>query len=122
MLALMKPLFVLPLLGFAFIACKPQATTERSDPPSEAHAVAVDQAQTVSQPTKGSAPTSEVPDDLPDEDEPTPGERLDHAIEKTGEGLQKAGEKTEEGLRKAGAKTGDALQRLGEKIERAAER
>lgn len=51
---------------------------------------------------------------------PTPGQRLDHAIEKTEEGLDRAKDKTEEGLRKAAGKTGDFLQRTGEAIERKA--
>jgi len=41
---------------------------------------------------------------------PTPGERLDHGIQKT-----------EEGLRKAAEATGSGLRRLGETIERKAE-
>jgi len=51
---------------------------------------------------------------------PTPGQRLDHAIDKTGEGLETARDKTEEGLRKAAEKTGGFLQRAGETIERKA--
>lgn len=43
------------------------------------------------------------------EPSPTPGQRLDHGIEKT-----------EEGLRKAAEKTGNFLQRAGETIERKA--
>jgi hypothetical protein len=41
---------------------------------------------------------------------PTPGQRLDHAIEKT-----------DEGLRKAAEKTGGALRRVGEAIEQKAD-
>ncbi len=52
---------------------------------------------------------------------PTPGQRLDHAIEKTEQGLGTAAEKTEGGLRKAAEKTGQFLQRAGEKIEKAGE-
>ena len=63
----------------------------------------------------------------------TPGEHLDHALQKTGEGLQTAGEKTEhginvarekteEGVQKAAEKTGDFLKRMGEKIEEAGEK
>lgn len=52
---------------------------------------------------------------------PTPGQRLDHAIEKTEQGLGTAKEKTEEGLRKAAEKTGGFLKRTGEKIEKAGE-
>jgi hypothetical protein len=51
---------------------------------------------------------------------PTPGQRLDNAIEKTEDGLETAKEKTEEGLRKAAEKTGGFLQRAGETIERKA--
>ncbi|HEY1122961.1 MAG TPA: hypothetical protein VGE67_15220, partial [Haloferula sp.] len=35
----------------------------------------------------------------------TPGEHLDHALQKTGEGLQTAGEKTEHGINVAREKT-----------------
>lgn len=67
----------------------------------------------------------------PESPSPTPGQRLDHAIEKTQEGLETAKEKTqdgletakektEEGLRKAAEKTGGFLQRTGEAIERKA--
>ncbi|QJE98673.1 hypothetical protein [Luteolibacter luteus] len=74
----------------------------------------------------------------------TPGEHLDHALQKTGEGLQTAGEKTQEaaiiteertkegirtarektetGLRKAADATGNFLKRAGEKIEEAGEK
>jgi hypothetical protein len=52
---------------------------------------------------------------------PTPGQRLDQAIEKTEEGIGTAKEKTEEGIRKAAEKTGQFLQRAGEKIEKAGE-
>lgn len=41
---------------------------------------------------------------------PTPGQRLDHAIDKT-----------DEGLRRAAEKTGGALRRVGEAIERKAD-
>lgn len=60
----------------------------------------------------------EEPSDL--EPSPTPGQRLDHAIEKTEEGIGTAAEKTEEGLRKAAEKTGNFLQRAGEAIEKKA--
>jgi hypothetical protein len=53
--------------------------------------------------------------------EPTPGQRLDHAIEKTEEGLGTAKEKTEEGLRRAAGATGGALRRAGDAIERKAD-
>jgi len=53
--------------------------------------------------------------------EPTPGERLDNAIEKTEHGLETAKEKTEEGLRKAAEATGGGLRRLGEAIEKKAD-
>ena len=56
----------------------------------------------------------------PDAPSPTPGQRLDHAIEKTEQGLGTAKEKTEEGLRKAAENTGNFLQRAGETIERKA--
>lgn len=56
----------------------------------------------------------------PDAPSPTPGQRLDNAIEKTEEGLETARDKTEEGLRKAAEKTGGFLQRAGETIERKA--
>lgn len=54
------------------------------------------------------------------EAEPTPGQRLDHALEKTQQGLETGAEKTEEGLRKAGGATGRTLQRVGDAIERKA--
>lgn len=60
----------------------------------------------------------EEPADL--EPSPTPGQRLDHAIEKTEQGIDTAKEKTEEGLRKAAEKTGNFLQRAGEAIEKKA--
>jgi hypothetical protein len=57
----------------------------------------------------------------------TPGQHLDHALQKTGEGIQTAGEKTEEGIRiakekteagleSAAEKTGKFLKRVGEEI------
>jgi len=55
-----------------------------------------------------------------EEPSPTPGQRLDHAIEKTEQGLETARDKTEEGVRKAAEKTGNFLQRAGETIERKA--
>lgn len=84
-------------------------------------------------PVEDQSPDEEEPS-APDTDlvQPTPGQRLDHAIEKTGQALQTAGqkteqgvrtaaEKTEEGLRKAAEKTGGAIQRVGETIQRKAE-
>ncbi|MCW1883505.1 hypothetical protein OKA04_02120 [Luteolibacter flavescens] len=63
----------------------------------------------------------------------TPGQHLDHALQKTGEGLQTAGEhtehgikvareKTEAGINTAAEKTGEFLQRVGERIEEAGQR
>jgi hypothetical protein len=54
------------------------------------------------------------------EAEPTPGQRLDHAIEKTQQGVETGVEKTEEGVRKGAGATGRTLQRVGEAIERKA--
>ena len=61
------------------------------------------------------AETEEIEE--PEEDAPTPGERLDGAIEKTGDGLKVAGEKTKEGVGVALEKTGGALETAGEKTE-----
>ncbi len=73
-------------------------------------------------PVEDQSPDEEEPS-APDTDlvQPTPGQRLDHAIEKTEQGVRTAAEKTEEGLRKAAEKTGGALQRVGETIQRKAE-
>ena len=73
-------------------------------------------------PVEDQSPDEEEPS-APDTDvvQPTPGERLDHAIDKTEQGVRTAAEKTEEGLRKAAEKTGGALQRVGETIQRKAE-
>ena len=86
-------------------------------------------------PLEPSLPPQAIPieDQSPDEEEPsapdtdpamvqpTPGERLDHAIDKTEQGVRTAAEKTEEGVRKAAEKTGGVLQRVGETIQRKAE-
>lgn len=83
------------------------ATAPGSSPPA-AEAVAVPQ-------------EFKVGEEEPAAGDPTPGERLDHAIERTNEGLETAKEKTEEGLRKAAEATGGGIRRLGEAIERKAD-
>ena len=52
-----------------------------------------------------------------EEEKPTAGERLDHAIDSTSRGLKTAGEKTAQGVGVAAEKTGEALQTAGEKTE-----
>jgi hypothetical protein len=54
------------------------------------------------------------------DNEPTPGQRLDAALEKARGHADAAAGKTEEGVRKGMEATGRAFQRVGEKIEKAA--
>ncbi|OYV01145.1 MAG: hypothetical protein CFE26_23220, partial [Verrucomicrobiales bacterium VVV1] len=144
----MKPPSVLPVVGFAlallFVSCgKKETPTEPAAPAAPVAAAPAPPAPKVD-PVEVATPPVAIPveDQSPDEEEPsapdtdlvqpTPGQRLDHAIEKTGQALQTAGEKTEqgvrtaaekteEGLRKAAEKTGGALQRVGETIQKKAE-
>jgi predicted small secreted protein len=116
--------WVVLLAGVALASCGKKS--EPSEVPSP-HVARAEQAQAA---PVGPAPEAleltpppEAPpaeEAMPDEEEPsvpdsevaapTPGQRLDHALEKT-----------EEGVRKAIEKTGEALQRAGEAIERKAE-
>lgn len=142
----MKPSLVLPVVGFVslLLSCGKKEAPSESAVPQAPVAVApappVPQTELVeAAPAPSAIP---VEDQSPDEEEPsapdtdvvppTPGQRLDQAIEKTGEALQNAGEKTEqgvrtaaektrEGLRKAAEKTGGALQKAGEKIQQKAD-
>ncbi len=132
----MKPLSVLPVMGFAlaslFVSCgKKESPTEPAAPAAPVAVVPAPPTPKVD-PVEVTAPPVAIPveDQSPDEEEPsapdtdvvhpTPGERLDHAIEKTEQGVRTAAEKTEEGLRKAAEKTGGALQKAGEKIQQKA--
>ncbi len=127
---------VLPFI-FVLASCDKESTAETPK------AVEVNEEVTVVVP----APTAEAIEDAAEEAEEmaedaaaaldpnrpqTPGEHLDHALQKTGEGLQTAGEKTEEGLKtakekteagleKAAEKTGEFIKRVGERIEEQAE-
>ena len=108
--------FILAAACFAFASCK------KEEPVSAAPEA------TESAPAPAAVPVKEEEEFKIGEEEPaenapspTPGQRLDHAIEKTEQGLGTAKEKTEEGLRKAAEKTGGFLKRTGEKIEKAGE-
>lgn len=100
---------------------KPSVTATPHPAPEKAAPVEV-VTPPVAIPVEDQSPDEEEPS-APDTDlvQPTPGQRLDHAIEKTEQGVRTAAEKTEEGLRKAAEKTGGALQRVGETIQRKAE-
>lgn len=107
-------------LSLALVAC------DREDPANSGATTPAPSATTVGSPPPAATPVADpeefkVGEEEPALGEPTPGERLDHAIEKTGEGLETAKEKTEEGLRKAAEATGGGLRRLGEAIERKAD-
>lgn len=119
-------------LGGLLVSC------EQEEAPKAVEVIEVPVDASATPPAELAAPA----EDEPEEDSPTPGERLDSAIEATGDGLKVAGEKTkegvgvalektggaletasektEEGLRKAGDATGRFLQRVGEKLEDAA--
>lgn len=131
----MKPLTVLPVLGLALllVSCGKKETPTEPTAPAAPVAVTPAPAPEKAAPVEVATPPVAIPveDQSPDEEEPsapdtdlvqpTPGQRLDHAIEKTEQGVRTAAEKTEEGLRKAAEKTGGALQRVGEKIQQKAE-
>ena len=107
-------------LSLALVAC------DRKDPGDSSGTAAAPSAAATEAPAPVAKPVAEpqefkVGEEEPALGEPTPGERLDHAIEKTGEGLDTAKEKTEEGLRKAAEATGSGLRRLGEAIEKKAD-
>lgn len=107
-------------LSLALVAC------DREDPSgSKGSASAPAAANSESAPPAAKPVTDpqefKVGEEEPAVGEPTPGERLDHAIEKTEHGLETAKEKTEEGLRKAAEATGGGLRRLGEAIEKKAD-
>lgn len=131
----MKLLLIAPLsLGLILVSC------EKNDAP-EASVVVEENGQVVAEVDMGTSgeqlaeaiEEAEEEVEAAAEENPTPGERLDRAIEATGRGLQTAGEKTEQGVetavektehgvRTATEKTGQFLKKVGEKIERAAER
>lgn len=123
----MKPcLAILPVL-FVLFSCKKESTAEVPK------AVEVKEEVIVVVDPPPVEPVPVLPDEAIVEERKTPGEHLDHALQKTGEGLQTAGEKTEHGLKvarekteagidKAAEKTGEFLKRVGEKIEHAGER
>lgn len=130
----MKPLSLLPLVAFAslLVSCdKKEAPVDSVPTPPVAAAPVPEPVKAA--PVEATSPPVAIPveDQSPDEEEPsapdtdlvqpTPGQRLDHAIEKTEQGVRTAAEKTEEGLRKAAEKTGGALQRVGETIQKKAE-
>lgn len=107
-------------ISLALVAC------DRDDSSSSGGSAAPPSASIGESPAPAAKPVEELPEfkvgeEEPSLGEPTPGERLDHAIEKTHEGLDTAKEKTEEGLRKAAEATGGGLRRLGEAIEKKAE-
>ena len=141
----MKARSLLPLMVFAslLVSCRKKETTVEFVPKPAATAAphpapekaAPDEVVTppVAIPVEDQSPDEEEPS-APDTDlvQPTPGQRLDHAIEKTGQALQTAGQKTEQGvktaaekneqgLRKAAEKTGGFLQKAGETIQKKAE-
>lgn len=114
--------FVAVIAGCCLVSC------DREEPSPSAAKDPVPSSETVESAPPAAVPVTE-PGDFkvaeeepgnPDAPSPTPGERLDHAIEKTEQGLGTAKDKTEEGLRKAAEKTGNFLQRTGETIERKA--
>lgn len=141
----MKPLYLLPIWVFAslLVSCKKKETaiefvpkpaaTAAPHPANEKAAPVEVVTPPVAIPVEDQSPDEEEPS-APDTDlvQPTPGQRLDNAIEKTGQALQTAGQKTEQGvktaaekaeqgLRKAAGKTGAFLQKAGETIQKKAE-
>lgn len=107
-------------IGLALVAC------DRKDPDTTGGSIPAPTATAADAPAPAAQPVEELPEfkvgeEEPALGEPTPGERLDSAIEKTEQGLETAKDKTEEGLRKAAEATGGGLRRLGEAIERKAE-
>lgn len=134
----MKALWILALgAGSLLVSCD-QEEAPKATVVVEGEVVEVTPPPPVAVPVE----SEETLEEEPDLSSPTPGERLDGAIEatedglkvagektkqgvgvaleKTGGALETAGEKTEEGLRKAGDATGRFLKRVGEKIEDAA--
>jgi len=116
-----QSLFILPLL-VVLPSCKKESS---ADVPK---AVEVREEVVIVSPTPTATEVSPVVEVVPAETSKTPGQHLDHALQKTGEGIQTAGEKTEHGLKvarekteagidKAAEKTGEFLKRVGEKIE-----
>jgi hypothetical protein len=113
----MKRLFLGILVPFLVVACdrkeptqvETPAVTVTEPPPPTAVPVTPAEAYGVAEEEPTNAPEiEEVP--VTEPPAPTPGERLDHGLQKT-----------EEGLRKAAEATGAGLRRLGETIERKAE-
>lgn len=126
-------LMVVTAASLCVLSCEKKevdpATGERQLPASEIVEPAPPAAIPVTEPEDFKVAEEEPGN--PDAPSPTPGQRLDHAIEKTEQGLETARDKTEqgletardkteEGLRKAAEKTGNFLQRAGEAIEREA--
>ncbi|MEI7928051.1 MAG: hypothetical protein WCH40_05830 [Verrucomicrobiales bacterium] len=120
----MKSRSLMPMMAFAslLVCCdKKETPTEPAAPkasivvvpvPTPAKAVPVEvTSPPLAIPVEDQSPDEEEPS-APDTDviQPSPGQRLDRAIEKT-----------EQGVRTAAGETGRALQRAGEAIERQAE-
>ena len=108
------------LLSLTLVACDRNESTGSGGGDPASSPVATEPAPPVAKPVT-ELQEFKVGEEEPAAGEPTPGERLDHAIEKTGEGLETAKEKTEDGLRKAAEATGGGIRRLGEAIERKAD-
>ena len=118
-----RSVFAAALLGFCLSSCdRDTSIAKDSKESSEAATVAEIQEQRPPAATPVIDPQDfKVAEEEPgNEPEPTIGQRLDHAIDKTADGLETAKEKTEEGLRKAAGATGGALRRTGEAIEKKA--
>ncbi len=108
-----KPLAAAALLGLCLVSCD-----RKESPPPPPPETAPPAAETaVVEPVPPALPVAEPPQDFKIGEEepgnyepsPTPGQRLDHAIQKT-----------EEGILKGAAATGEALRKTGEAIERKA--
>ena len=110
---MMKAFFASALfVGFLVVGCEKQEAPKATIVPEE---------EVAEMPPVEAEPTpmleAPVADGEVAESRPTPGERLDRAIEATGRGLQTAGEKTAEGVGTAAEKTEEALHTAGEKTE-----
>ena len=109
--------YILAAACIALVSCEKEETVS-SAPEASQSTTPPPAAVPVTEPEEFKVGEEEPAENAP---APTPGQRLDHAIEKTEQGLGTAKETTEEGLRKAAEKTGGFLKRTGEKIEKAGE-